>query len=309
MILITVVLPVLYYQFRPLPPAPCLLPFPSSTMTNIRELLLQIAYAEAQLLSTRFLAPCVKGGRVRTRVKGMVYTFTPKPRNFEGWGIFKPLDEKTAAVAEIADLPQIEAYLDRFPKIRLRLAHCLQNQTWLAYPVNEADARQRLKKVKPLVVHLVTGGVTFETIIARGHGHCHWFEEIDRRADPDLTQNLQSALKEMIPVDELEFKGMTPEMRTVYELVSRRTDGFDSSQKDEKRLRAALGLGGGQLDGFQDGGNYWTVNWTTADGFHHTSAIAKSDLTVISSGICLSGRDRDFDLQSLVGVMENKEDI
>jgi hypothetical protein len=38
-----------------------------------------------------------------------------------------------------------------------------------------------------------------------------------------------------------------------------------------------------------------------------TSAIAKTDLTVVSSGICLSGRVRDFDLQSLVGVMEQQD--
>jgi hypothetical protein len=41
----------------------------------------------------------------------------------------------------------------------------------------------------------------------------------------------------------------------------------------------------------------------------HTSAIAKADLTVVSSGICLSGRDRDFDLQSLVGVIEHQEGV
>ena len=41
-------------------------------------------------------------------------------------------------------------------------------------------------------------------------------------------------------------------------------------------------------------------------GQRHTSAIGKGDLTVISSGICLSGRARDFDLQSLVGVMDGQ---
>lgn len=47
---------------------------------NIHNLLNQIASAEAQLRSTQFFAPCVKGGRVRTRAVGMVYTFTPKPQ-------------------------------------------------------------------------------------------------------------------------------------------------------------------------------------------------------------------------------------
>ena len=58
---------------------------------------------------------------------------------------------------------------------------------------------------------------------------------------------------------------------------------------------------------FRDRQDHWVVEWTTADGQRHTSAISKSDLTVISSGICLSGRDRDFDLHSLVGVIENRD--
>jgi hypothetical protein len=119
---------------------------------NIHTLLNQIVNAEAQLRSTQFLALCVKGGRVRTRVTGMVYIFTPKPRQFEGWGIFQPTDEQTATLIEEADLLQIAAYLQQFPTIRLRLAYRLQNQSWLAYLSNEADMRQRFKTVKPVVV-------------------------------------------------------------------------------------------------------------------------------------------------------------
>lgn len=276
-------------------------------MTDIRKLINQIADAEAQLYATQFIAPCVKAGRVRTKVAGMVYTFTPKPRQFEGWGIFQPVDAKTATVVEEADLPQIAEYLQHFPQIRLRLAHSLRGQTWLAYPVNEVDMRQRLKVVKPIVVHLVTEGAVFEQIIARWNGQSCWFEEIDRRTDPAIVETLQSAVKQLTPAEELQFKGITPEIRTVYELATRRIEGFAQPQQDEKRLKKALQLGGGELRQFQDRGDYWTVDWRTADGVRHTSAIAKSDLTVISSGICLSGRDRDFDLQSLVGVMEQQE--
>ena len=276
-------------------------------MTDIRELLNQIASAEAQLQSTQFFAPCVKGGRVRARVVGMVYTFTPKPRQFEGWGIFQPVDGQTATLVEGADLPQIVAYLQQFPAIRLRLAYRLQNQSWLAYPINEADMRQRFKAVKHVVVHLVTEGVAFEQILARWNGNSCWFEEVDRRADPTIAETLQSSLKQLTPVEELQFKGMTPEMRSLYELATQQIEEFAQPQRDEKRLRQALKLGGGELHQFQDRGNYWTVNWTTSDGVRHTSAITKDDLTVVSSGICLSGRDRDFDLQSLVGVMEHRE--
>jgi len=276
-------------------------------MTNIFKLINQIAIAQAQLSATQFLAPCVKGGRVRTRVAGMIYTFSPKPSKFQGWGIFQPVDEKIATVVEEADLPQIAEYLQHFPQIRLRLAHPLQKQTWLAYPVNEADMRQRLKVVKPIAVHLVTEGVTFEQIIARWNGQSCWFEEVDRRTDPAISETLQSAVKQLTPAEELQFKGITPEIRTVYELATRRIEGFTQPQQDEKRLRKALQMGGGTLTQFHDRSDYWTVDWTTADGVRHSSAIAKTDLTVVSSGICLSGRDRDFDLQSLVGVMEQQE--
>jgi hypothetical protein len=238
----------------------------------------------------------------------MIYTFSPKPSKFQGWGIFQPVDEKIATVVEEADLPQIAEYLQHFPQIRLRLAHPLQKQTWLAYPVNEADMRQRLKVVKPIAVHLVTDGVTFEQIIARWNGQSCWFEEVDRRTDPAISETLQSALKQLIPAEELQFKGITPEIRTVYELGTRRIEGFTQPQQDEKRLRKALQMGGGTLTQFHDRSDYWTVDWTTEeDGVRHSSAIAKTDLTVVSSGICLSGRDRDFDLQSLVGVMEQQE--
>jgi hypothetical protein len=275
-------------------------------MTDIRKILNQLATQEAKLLDTQFLAPCVRGGMVRTRAGGMIYTFKPKPHNFEGWAIFQPVNEKIVRVVDEPDLPQMAEYLQLLVPMRLQLAHVLQGQTWLAYPVNESDAKQRTGVAKPVPVHLVTEGSQFEPIVARWDGHSWWFEDIDRRADPLPSEELKAALKKLILPQEVRFKGMTPEMRTIYELVTRNMKDFAPKVMDEKRLQRALKMGGGDLQDFRDRDDYWLVEWTSRTGERHSSAIAKNDLTVISAGICLSGEDRNFDLQSLVGVVENR---
>ena len=275
-------------------------------MADIRKILSQLAAKEGQLLNTQFLAPCVRGGKVRTRIAGMIYTFQSQPSNFEGWAIFAPINEKIAAVVEEPSLPQVAEYLQLLVPIRLQLARVLQGQTWLAYPVNESDAKQRTGVAKPRAVHLVTEGSQFDTVVARWDGDSFWFEEIDRRADPLLSDLLKAALKKLILPQDVRFKGMTPEMRVVYELVARNIKDFNPKVRDEQRLQRALKMGGGELRDFSDRQDYWLVEWTSGSGEHHSSAIAKNDLTVMSAGICLSGLDKDFDLQSLVGVVENR---
>jgi len=308
-------------------------------MADIDNLLNEIAAQETQLQDTEFLAPCVQGGKVRTSVANLIYTFTPQPSDFEGWGIFRPVNEKTAKVVEEASLPQLAEYLKLLKPLRLRLAYPLCSLTWLAYPINESDMQQRLGRVKPVPVHLVSEGAAFEPIIARFDGTAFWFDEIDRRAEPQPTEQLREQLEHVTLPDQVRFAGMTPEMLTVYELVLQQTPAYQQREHhrrqareaggaggagragragraggaggagraggtDEQQLRDALQMGGGRLRTFRDRGEFWQVEWMTRDRERHTSAIAKGDLTVMSSGICLSGCDRDFDLQSLVGVIE-----
>jgi len=280
-------------------------------VTDTRKLIQQLAAQEAALQATCFLAPCVRGGRVRTRVAGLLATFAARPAEFEGWGIFQPMDAATAAVVEEASLPEVAEYLRLLPPLRLRLALALQGQTWLAYPVNESDARQRWGAANPVPVHLVTDGVRFEQIMARWDGGAWWFEDVDRRADPRDAEQLQEALRQVTPQEALSFKGLTPEMRAVYDLAAQHAQAFQAQRqqrRDEARLREALRLGGGTLREFRERRDHWLLEWTTADGERHTSAISKNDLTVLSAGICLSGEDRKFDLQSLVGVIERREE-
>jgi hypothetical protein len=319
-------------------------------MRDIKRLLESIAGEEQQSQSRSFLAPCVRGGKVRARVAGLVQTFLPRPRHFEGWGIFQPIDPRNAKVIAEAELPLVAEYMKLLRPLRLRLVCAMRGQTWLAYPVNESDARQRLGEARPLMAHLVTEGAVFEQIVARGDGVAWWFEEVDRRADPLEAERLRDALRNRVMPEEARFSGITPEMRTAYDLAAQQSEQMrpileqrraereaqarreqqeryqqiaqeieeetargnvtpprehrTQRRGDQARLDQALQMAGGSLQSYSDRGEYWLVEWMTRDGQRHTSAIGKEDLTVISSGVCLSGRDNDFDLQSLVGVIE-----
>ena len=297
----------------------------SASMPDINKLLKQLASQEKALQNTQFLAPCVAGGFLRTSVANIIYTFTPQPPSFTGWGIFQAINPQAAELVTEASLPQITTYLELLPPLRLRLSYQIKQQTWLAYPINESDMQQRFGEAKPIVVYLVDEGGQFEPIIARFQGsHC-WFETIDRRAEPQPTETLAAYLHQEIPPQEVKFPGLTPEMLTTYQLAWQQTENaliqkqhrqqvegnqlkHKSSQNPEIRLQQALQQGGGEMRNYRDRDGFWQVEWITADGQFHTSAISKEDLTVVSAGICLSGRDRDFDLQSLVGVMEQEYD-
>jgi hypothetical protein len=271
---------------------------------KLQDLLRSIAHQESNL--PPFLAPCLKFSKIRTRIQGMIYTVTPQDRDFEGWGIFQPVDTKMATLTETAELWQIDAYFHRSPTLRVRLIHRLKNQTWLAYPVNESDMRQRFGTPKPIALHLVTEGSRFEVVLVRLVGTVFYFEAIDRLSDPIAAEQLQNFFQNHTTIEQLAFPGLTPEMRSAYHLATQQIQDF-SNKQDEKRLRSALQTGGGTLDRFQDKGDFWTVEWRTGDGEEHTSAISKGDLTVMNAGICLDDLDEDFDLQSLVGVVEQRE--
>lgn len=262
---------------------------------DVRDLLEQVAAEEAEL--PRFVAPRVRGGQVRTRVSGLVYTFKALPRDFEGWGVFRPRDARTARLEEPASLPQVEAYMARLASVPVRLVQCLGGSTWVGFPANESDARQRLGKFGPRLVRLVGDGLPFDQVTCGWDGQTLWFHQVDRRADPVVADRLREAVKTQTPPA---FKGCTPEMKAAYSSLIRPPQ----IPPEEQRLRAALATGGGELRSYVEAGDHWRVEWTDSHGEDHVSAISKDDLTVLSAGICLSGEDEKFDLASLVGVVE-----
>jgi hypothetical protein len=293
------------------------MPNSSQTKVQINQLLDQLAILESTTTS-RFLAPCVPNGRVQVKIAGLVYAFMPRPRDFCGWGIFQPQNEKYAQLIKSASFFQVMEYLQHLPQLRLHLVEQIQEQIWFGFPVNLSEANQRFGVNSLLPIYLVNEGERFDTVSARTDGQSWWFEEVDRRADVRLAEQLRQALQAVTLPAQLKISKLTPELRESYEKATYQAAGFEKhyqqwreviqannkQREAKKRLQNALAMGGGELKDFQDKGAYWLVEWKTSYGASHTSAIAKKNLTVISAGICLDGQDRDFDLQSLVGVVE-----
>lgn len=279
-------------------------------MANIQRLLAALAAKEDGLRGTRFLAPCVRGGEVVLRGgDGLNYSFTPEPEDFEGWGVFEPVDESMAVLVEEANPFLVGEHLKQFKPVRLRLAYRIRGQTWLASPANDSDARQRLGTREPPQVYLVNDGAQFEQVVARWDGSFCWFEEVDRRADPLDAERLREAMLNRTPTAHLAWKGCTPEMRGCYVQARKLKNERQTLRQpsDEQRLRAALAFAGGELRSFSERGDCWEVVWVSPDSADtHTSIVEKDDLTVFSAGICLDGRDREFDLHSLVRVVEQE---
>jgi hypothetical protein len=283
-----------------------------------KNLIQRLAEHEAWASERVFLAPSLPGAKLRVRVAGMIRTYRPRPSTYEGWARFRPTDAATAELVEEARLPEIARYLGMLRPIRARLALALRGQTWLAYPLNESDWRQRVGRPRPIAVHLVDDGGQFEVAALRWDGAAFWFEELDGRADPLEANAMRRALRDVVLPDSLQRKGLTPEAKTAYAIAAQHAPGFEAlrerkvhearDRSEAGRLEHALRTGGGSLISHTDRGEHWLVEWTDRDGNEHTSAIGKEDLTVLSSGICLSEQDSDFDLSSLVGVMQGWRD-
>ena len=304
-------------------------------------LIARLSQESQQLLTKEVIAPLLPGGRIRTRLSGLVYEFKPRER-FVGWGRFRPLNEREAEPLGEALPWERGAYLELFPALRVVLlwpdTSGRAPGTWLALPYNESDVRQRFGfSMEPLPVFLcdpTNGAERFERVIARVDGSALWFEGPDALADPSHSEWLREATsreagEEMLPglaaserlallywrIRQLELS--LPAAARLSEQISRRSHQEQRAWLSreaqrlglEENLRHALSKADAMLHSFSeviapDGStSQLIVEWSERGQVHRYRSAIDPRLTVVSSGICLSGRDRDFDLTSLVSVM------
>ena len=66
----------------------------------------RLAAAEDRFLRSEFLAPALRGGEVQVRIAGVICRLAIEPRDFQGWGVFKPASHSQAKLVRAATLSE-----------------------------------------------------------------------------------------------------------------------------------------------------------------------------------------------------------
>jgi hypothetical protein len=196
---------------------------------------------------------------------------------------------------------------------------------------------------EPLLVHLCdpTGGAErFERVLARVDGRALWFDGPDPLADPTHAEWLRAAAARPDQPGQAGAERFPPgfaaserlallyaRIRALDQLPAREGGPVTvpprvgareqeawlrraaGESRLENRLRRALAKADATLHSYSevpgaDGSpGHVVVEWSARGQTYRYRSTLDAQLSVVASGICLSGRDRDFDLTSLVSVM------
>jgi hypothetical protein len=314
---------------------------------DARALIARLNQEGASLRERQIIAPLLPKGKIRTRLNGLVYEFKPRgeflgwgsfrpvnEREAELEG--EALPWQRAGYLEL--LPALRVILlwpDSDPK---------WPNTWLALPFNESDARQRfgLNGAEPVPVFLcdpTAGAQSFERVLARVDGGTLWFDQLDSLADPTHAEWLREASAQAQTPEKL-LPGLSSSEKLaltfwqvrqleVAERIERQQlrQAERRSQREQRewlrqyadpnhlevRLRHALTKAEATLHSFSETTNPdgtpgpLIVEWSENGQTYRYRSVIDRRLNVVSSGICLSGRDNDFDLTSLVNVMVDQD--
>ncbi len=256
----------------------------------------RLAAEEEAFFASQFMCPVLAGQKVRIRIAGIILNLNVQPKKFQGWGVFRCVKQHTAKFVKEPTLAQKQEYLNLFPKFSLVV--CRLGDVTFGLPAGNISSNYKIKGQVP--ISLPEEVRLFDTIDVRWDGVNFWYEGQSSFRGSKIANELRDLLVLETAPDKVDISGMTQEERLAYRLAF---DAEIESKRDKKedRLRDAVTRAGGVFHGYVERGNTYTVEMSV-DGEKFHPVVNSDTLQVSNAGICLSGTDKTFDLQSLVSV-------
>jgi hypothetical protein len=263
------------------------------------DLIKEFSEKERKILRQEILAPYFPNVSVIcARIEGLVYPFKIDPQDRVGFGIFKPSDFVKAKYIRDAEDELVAKYLNSLPRVRAILV--FQTDFWFASPADEQSCgKVGFMDLRPC--HLAREASQFDYVLGAYDGYNLWYLEHDPKADIEKIERLRESLR----LKNLGAKGMISEDLKAYQWALKKRKEQELLTI-EARIRYQMELLDAELISYRDLGDRLHITWSKL-GRQHTTVIKKEDFSVLSAGICLSGEDAQFDLVSMVGVMQEYE--
>ena len=251
----------------------------------------KLVASEKDILSQIILSPVVPKSKVTTRINGVVISFGVTPKNYTGFGLFRPIDYKTCQFVEDANFTERRRYLELFPRVKLIITH--HNKEITLASLAHSDGRFSFDQT---ALYLAENISLLDIIYARYNGS-YLIYDSHSRGDTRRSDFLKEGLTVGKPPGIMDLaKEDATAYKFAYEAIAKQKELTEA-----EKIKLALERVGGKFNKYTDRGDSYTVNWSV-DGEGITSVINK-DLSIQNAGICLNGGDRAFDLTSLVSVV------
>lgn len=243
---------------------------------------------ERGLLHREFVAPVLKGGKIRVQVGGMTVECSNRS-SFAGWGIFHMERDYSARFIRQAEIWEKEEFRQRCRSVPLFIFFMGGDG------VRWAVHRERNTYVP---VYLAENMMMFDLVTTVFDGANYWFFEEHPENDPAKTHKMRVDLQRGIDADSLKIRGMKPFDYEMFRMASLIDD--NSGKNAGRRIERALSMGGAELLNFAETESGFLINWRKMG--REISTMTDRKLSVVSAGYCLSGEDGKQDLTSLASL-------
>lgn len=257
----------------------------------MQNLLQKLISEEHQVINKEILCPVITGDKVVTRINGIIMSFKPIPSNFVGWGIFRIKDYKSAIFVEEPSIRQKRLYLEQFPKTQLII--CSHNENMTVGAKLHNDGRYNFDATSLFFPNNIS---LFDVIDVRDLNGRFYYEKHSSRYRAYVDEAKKYFAEETEPSKVKIWNPFLTAYKFAYdELIKVKELTI------EQKVKQAIYRAGGKYRGFTDRGETLTVQFTI-NGETFTPTVNSKTLMLESAGICLSGGDRAFDLQSFVHI-------
>lgn len=202
-----------------------------------------------------------------------------------------------------AEIHERNEYYDKLELPRVYVFPVLRTRYWMCIPSIEHHYRRHVPYSAPLPLLFSPSLSVLEPVVARvyrGKRTYLFFENYHRKYDYGIVEEARSVLEEIKSKNIRDTSSVLDKLSVPRELKKALKLIADSMVPPlEKLVRYSLRLVGAELVSLKDWGkDLYKVEYRYKDRLDNV--LIDSSLFVRDSGICLSGRDRDFDLASIV---------